>query len=125
MVTFDLLPLIENVNVLFSINTILGFCLIGLINALTMSLVAYRYFQVMQQCGYTSYEYVKWLLRRDNSHITRLAMVSSLSLLGFMLTNMACMVFNAWWVPYCGFGLYAIFLFVYLSSEAKKKNKLE
>ena len=124
MTTFDLLPLGQNINVLFSANTILGFCLIGFINAIIMALVAYRYFQVIQQCGYVSYEYKKWLLRRDNSHITRLAMLSQLSLLGFMLTNMAFMVFNSWWVSYCGFGLYSIFLFIYLSAEAKKKNKL-
>ena len=121
---FDILPLSQNVSELFAGIAILGFFLIGFINAILTSLIAYRYFQVIQQCGYVSYEYKKWLLRRDNTHLTRLAMLSQLSLLGFLLTNMALSVFNKWWVPYCGFILYGIFLFVYLSAEFKTKNKL-
>ena len=121
---FDILPLSQNGSELFAGFAVLGFCLIGFINAILMLLIAYRYFQVMQQCSYNGYEYKKWLLRRDNVHLTRVSMLSQLSLLGFLLTNMALSVFNAWWVSYCGFILYGLFLFIYLSSERKTKNKL-
>ena len=121
---FDILPLGHTFNELFSASSVLGFCLIGTINAVLMLLIAYRYFQVIQQCGYDGYEYRKWLLRKDNTHLLGLSMLTQMSLLGFLLTNMAFSVFNGWWVQYLGFVPYAIFLIVHLSGEKKAKNKL-
>ena len=121
---FDILPLGNTFNELFTGTAVLGFIGIGLINAVLMLLLGYRYLQVIQQCGYNGYEYRKWIFRKDNTHLNRLVMLTQMSLLGFLLTNMAFSVFNAWWVSYTGFILYAIFLVVYLSVEFKYKNKL-
>ena len=122
--TFDILPLGHTFNELFTGYLVLGFCCIGLINAVLMSLIAYRYLQVMQQCGYNAGEFLKWLFRKDNVCLNRLSMLSLLSVLGFLLTNMALSVFSGAWVSYCGFILYGIFLFIYLSAERKQKNKI-
>ena len=121
---FEIFPLGHTFNELFSGSSVLGFCLIGTVNAILMLLIAYRYFQVMQQCGYDGYEYKKWLLRKDNANLLGLTMLTQMSLLGFLLTNMAFSVFSGWWVPFCGFVPYAIFLIVHLSGEKKAKNKL-
>ena len=122
--SFDILPLGNNFNELFTGYAVLGFFLIGLINAVLMMMIAYRYFQVFQQCSYDGYEFRKWLFRKDNGNLTRLTMLSQMSLLGFLLTNMPLSVFNGSWVSYCGFISYGIFLFVYLQHEYKQKHKL-
>lgn len=121
---FDILPLGHTAGELFSGYKVLGFCIIGLINAVLMTLIAYRYFQVMQQCGYRSDEFNKWLFRNDNVCLSRLATLSMLSVLGFMLTNMALSVFKGAWVSYCGFIPYGIFLYIYISADRKHKDKI-
>jgi hypothetical protein len=105
------LPLeLENIGELFSINTILGFIIIGALNACLMVLISYKFFQTMQQCGYKGREYLTWLARKDNVFLTRLIMLSILSILGFLLTNMALSFIQHDFVRFSGFIVYFVFL---------------
>ena len=48
-----MLPLnLEQIYELFKISQLLSFVLIGLINAAVMLLISFKFFQIMQQCGY-------------------------------------------------------------------------
>ena len=84
-----LLPIEElnKISDMFAFYRILGFCAIGVINAILMIVVSYKFFQAIQQCNYKSGEYIKWLRKRDNPFISRLLMLSMLSILGFLLIN--------------------------------------
>ena len=119
------LPLeLENIGELFSLNTILGFIIIGALNACLMVLISYKFFQTMQQCGYKGKEYLTWLARKDNVFLTRLIMLSILSVLGFLLTNMALSFIQSDFVRFSGFIVYFFFLLVYFRGERKRKDKL-
>ena len=45
-----LLPMIESTKELFSFNVIFKFSIVGLINAIFMLLISYKFFQALQQC---------------------------------------------------------------------------
>ena len=120
-----LLPIdeLETIVDMFSIYRILGFCLIGLVNAVLMISISYRFFQAIQQCGYKGGPYLKWLKKRDNVFLTRLLMVSMLSMLGFLLVNMALSFIDHFIIKYLGFIVYFIFLAIYFKGERKRKTK--
>lgn len=109
---------------LFTARNLVYFVLTGLINAILMILVSYKFFQAIQQCGYKGNEYFKWLSGRDNVYKTRLFMLSMLSVLGFMLTNMALSFISHPIASYAGFAVYLLFLLVYLGGEKKRKDKI-
>ena len=107
----EILPVegIENASELFNIQRILGFILIGFINSLLMIAIAPKFFRAMQQCGYKGAGYYKWLNKRDNVYLTRIVMLSMLSVLGFLLVNMAVSFINHPLIKYSGFLVYFIF----------------
>ena len=121
----DVLPLdeLQTITDMFSVYRILGFLLIGLINAVLMIVISYRFFQAIQQCGYKGGPYLKWLKKRDNAYLTRLLMVSMLSMLGFLLVNMALSFIDHYIIKYLGFIVYFLFLAIYLNGERKRKSK--
>ena len=114
----------ENYRQLFSASTVIGFLIVGAINACLMVLISYKFFQTMQQCGYKGKDYLKWLARKDNIYLTRLCMLSILSILGFMLINMALLFLDHPIVKFSGFIVYFLFLLVYFRGERKRKDKL-
>ncbi len=119
------LPLnIDSINGLFKIDVIWGFLLVGLLNAVLMLSISYKFLQVVQQCGYNGKEYTKWLIRKDNANFNGIMMLSLLSVLGFMLVNMALSFINHYWVAYMGFSVYVFFLICYFINEFKKKDKV-
>ena len=120
-----MLPLdIEQIKLLFDIKLFWGFTIVGLINAILMLAISYKYLQMIQQCSYKGSEYFKWLARKDNAHYTRLQMLSLLSIFGFLLTNMALSFIDSTWVKYSGFILYFLFLVIYFKGELSRKEKL-
>ena len=120
------LPLeeLQKIADLFKGNLILGFTLIALCNATLMFIIALRFFESMQQCGYKASAYTKWIAKRDNAFITRLLMLSLMSILGFILINMTFSFLDNEVVKYLGFVAYFIFLFVYLRGESKRQSKI-
>ena len=119
------LPLnIDSISGLFNSNIILGFLLVGLLNGVLMLSISYKFLQVVQQCGYNGKEYAKWLIRKDNANFNGIMMLSLLSVLGFMLINMALSFINDYWVSYTGFAVYVLFLIFYFINEFKKKEKV-
>lgn len=103
---------------------LLGFIIAGFINAFLMIFIGHRFFEALQQCGYKGGQYFKWLKKRDNTYLTRLLMLSMLSVLGFLLVNMALSFIDHYLVSYAGFIAYFMFLIVYVSGEAKRKSKV-
>ena len=120
-----MLPLnLEQIYELFKISQLFSFVLIGLINAAVMLLISFKFFQIMQQCGYKGDDYLKWLVNKDNVSITRLSMLCLLSILGFLLTNMSLSFIDNPLIHYLGFIPSLIFMFVYVGGEKKSKSKL-
>ncbi len=120
-----MLPLdIETIRHLFSLEIILSFILIGLINAVLMMSISYRFLQAMQQCGYKGREYFKWLARKDNVYFNRLFMLSLLSTLGFILVNMAFSFIDHTIVDYIGFMVYIALLAISYVVDFKRKDKV-
>ena len=115
---------LERIKDLFSFYRILGFIAIGFINAILMIAISYKFFQALQQSGYNGSEYRKWLHRKSNAHRTRLTMLSMLSILGFLLVNMAVSFIDHVLVKYAGFLVYIVFLAIYFTGLKKKKEKL-
>ncbi len=122
----EILPIegIENASELFYLSRILGFLLIGFINSLLMIAIAPKFFRAMQQCGYKGAGYYKWLKKRDNVYLTRIVMLSMLSILGFILVNMAVSFISHPLVKYSGFLVYFLFLIIYFRNEVKNKPKV-
>ncbi|MBO5926609.1 MAG: UDP-N-acetylmuramoyl-tripeptide--D-alanyl-D-alanine ligase [Clostridia bacterium] len=119
------LPLnVESAKELFTLNIFLGFIITGFLNGLLMIAISYKFLQVLQQCGYNGREYLKWLVRKDNSSFNGLLMLSLLSVLGFVLINTSLSFINKFWVDYTGFLVYLLFLIVFFVSEFKRKEKL-
>ena len=120
-----MLPLqIQSLGELFSFSLILKFTLVALINTIFMCIVSLKFFQAVQQCGYKGAEYYKWIFAKENSKLTRLAMLSLLSVLGFMLTNMAFAFITNPIAHYLGFIWYFVFFTIYIVGEKKKKSKV-
>lgn len=109
---------------MLTVRVVLGYVLIAALNSALMYLIAVRFFQVMQQCGYRGKEYIKWTFRRDNPYVTRLLMLSMLSLLGFLLFVAGFSFVGENWVIYIGFIPYITFLIFYARGEIKRKSKV-
>ncbi len=109
---------------LISLNVILNFTIVGILNTVLTLIISYRFFQAIQQCGYRGADYFKWIFTKDNVKIKRLSMLSILSVLGFLLTNMAFSFLNAPYVAFFGFVWYLFFVIIYLIGESKRPNKI-
>ncbi len=109
---------------LLSTNVILTFSIIALINTFITLLLSYRFFQVLQQCGYKGADYYKWSFVKGNAKIKRLLSLSFLSILGFLLTNMAFAFLRAPYISFFGFIWYIFFIIIYQIGESKKPNKV-
>lgn len=122
----EILPVdgIERASDLLYVWRILGFLLIGFVNSLLMIAIAPKFFRAMQQCGYKGAGYYKWLKKRDNVYLTRIFMLSMLSVLGFLLVNMAVSFIEHPIAKYSGFLVYFLFLAVYFRNELKNKPKV-
>lgn len=114
---------ISRMGELFVPMRVLGFFLIGLINAALMLFLAPKFMRAVQQCGYRGGDYFKWLKKKDNEYLIRIIMLSMLSVLGFILVNMAVSFIDHPMIKYVGFLVYFFFLFVYFRAELKKKSR--
>ena len=94
---------LQNLSDLFTAKHIVGFIIIGLLNAVLMVFISYKFFQAMQQSGYKGGTYLKWLRKKDNSYLLSLFMLSVMSVLGFLLINMALSFIDSPWIKYAGF----------------------
>ncbi len=113
-----------NIALLFSSYPILVGLIMSICNTLLLLSVSYKFLQIMQQSGYERSGYFKWLRRRDNIYLRRLATVSMLSVLAFLLFNITFAFSEGEWSIYCGFIFYAIFIISYRQSEEKRIQKV-
>ncbi len=119
-----LLTNITLLNDLLSPNNTIIFIIISVINTFLTLIISYRFFQVMQQCGYRGADYFKWIFIKNNAKTKRLFMLSLLSILGFLLVTMAFAFLEYQNVCYLGFICYLIFFIIYLVGETKRHNKI-
>ena len=99
----------EQLSDVFTYLHIIGYLAISAVNALLLLLISHKFLQIMQQSGYEGFGYFKWLRRRDNVYLSRLAIVTMMSLLGFLLFNIAFAFADGWWIFYIGFIFYILF----------------
>lgn len=109
---------------LFSGNMFLLTVYIATCNTLLLLLISYKFLQIMQQSGYEGMGYFKWLRRRDNVYLSRLATVAMLSVLGYLLSTVALSFIEDEWTIYVGFLFYILFVLSYHRSDKKHIRKL-
>ena len=109
---------------LFSANMILTTVYVATCNTLLLLLISYKFLQIMQQSGYEGFGYFKWLRRRDNVYLSRLAIVAMLSVLGYLLTTVSLSFIEEDWTIFVGFLFYVIFILSYHRSDKKHIRKL-
>lgn len=114
----------ETVSEVFTGDGILACAFIALCNTLLLLLISYKFLQIMQQSGYEGFGYFKWLRRRDNVYLSRLATVSMLSLLSYLLFIISLSFIDGDWVIYTGFVFYVAFIFAYYKADKKHIRKL-
>ncbi len=103
---------------------ILTCAFLALCNTLLLVLISYKFLQIMQQSGYEGFGYFKWLRRRDNVYLSRLATVSMLSILSYLLFIIALSFIDGDWVIYAGFAFYVLFILIYYRADRKHKRKV-
>ena len=85
---------------------------LSIINAVVLCFIAYKFFQTIQLGGYRIRGYFSWLKATKGNYITRLFMLSFLSLLCILVTNTVFIFYtNNIYFGYIGL----IFYFVYCS----------
>ncbi len=98
---------------------------IAAVNTLLMFFASFKFVQTMQQSGYDGKGYMHWLKRKDNIYMMRLIIVSILSVLAFLIFNIAVMIFvKRQWVIYIGFFFYVLFFSVYIKKDRSVKSKV-
>ena len=98
---------------------------LSLINTIFMFFASFKFVQTLQQTGYDGRGYLSWLRRKDNIYMLRLIIVSILSILAFLIFNIAVMIFwQSYFAVYCGFGFYVMFFIVYIGKDRKVKSKV-
>ena len=85
------------------------YLVVALLNTLILFMVSYKFFQTIQQCGYDSYEYKKWLKKKENAFLLRTAMTSMLSVFLFLAASVAFLFWKSPFESYIGF------VFIYVS----------
>ena len=99
--------------------------LIAAANTVLMYFAVFKFMQTLQQSSYEGRGFLKWLKRRDNIYMMRLVIVSILSVLAYLIFNIAIMIFtDSEWVTFIGFIFYAVFFSVYISYDRRMKSRL-
>ena len=100
------------------------YLVVALLNTLILFMVSYKFFQTVQQCGYDSYEYKKWLKKKENAFLLRTAMTSMLSTFLFSATSVAFLFWKSPFESYLGFVFYIFFIAIYKYKDRQIKKKL-
>ena len=114
----------KNLSDVFTYAHLIAYFAISVANALLLLLISVKFLQIMQQSGYEGFGYFKWLRRRDNVYLTRLATLSMLSLLAFLIFNIVFAFADGAWVFYIGFVFYVLFSLNYYVVDKKRKKKI-
>lgn len=93
------------------------------VNTFFAAFMGRKFLQIFQSSGYMSLEYNKWTYRRDNVYLTRLCMVTMLSVLAYMIFSAAFSFIVRDWVVCLGFVFYLIFSIIYITADLKRKSK--
>lgn len=98
---------------------------LSVLNTVFMYFASFKFVQTLQQTGYDGRGYLSWLRRKDNIYMLRLIIVSILSILAFLIFNIAVMIFwESYFAVYCGFIFYVLFFIVYIGKDRKVKSKV-
>lgn len=109
---------------IFTSAHLIAYFAMSVANALLLLLISLKFLQIMQQSGYEGYGYFKWLRRRDNIYLSRLATLAMLSLLAFLIFNISFAFIDGVWIFYAGFIFYVAFSVNYFSADKKRKKKI-
>lgn len=112
-----------NYEELFSVNGILFLLIFSLVNCVITVLFSYKFYQILQQCGYRGEEYLLWISKQSKAYKS-LSMVSLLSFFAFTLITMAFSFVYKIWVAYVGFLPFLFFFIIFRIFKIKKKDKV-
>jgi len=94
-------------------------------NTVLLFFASFKFVQTLQQTGYDGKGFLKWLKRKDNIYMLRLIIVSILSMLAFLVFNIAIMLFyESPWIIYFGFAFYVFFFAIYIKKDRSVKTKV-
>ena len=98
--------------------------ILSLINGVVLCLCSYKFLQIVQLSGYKNKPYFSWIADTKSKNISKLAMLSFLSLACLIITNV---LFNAFQsdniLGYIGLIFYFYFCGVYINNQYKAKQK--
>ena len=113
----------QTISDIFSSQYMLLIVTFAIINMLFALPVSRKYMQILQQSGYVKSEYLRWMARRDNVYLSRLAMVTMLSMLSYFIFAIAFAFVENEIIMYLGFVFYVLFMIVYIRSDFKRREK--
>ena len=108
---------------IFSSQYMLVIAVLAIVNLLFAIPVARKYMQIIQQAGYVKSEYLRWLSKKDNVYVSRLSMLTLLSLLSYLIFSIAFAFVENDLIMFAGFLFYAFFLAIYIRTDFKRKEK--
>ena len=116
---------IESISQLFSLNNILIYLIIGILNAVILFFSSFKFMLVLQQCGYRGGRYFKWVSNKKTPYLSRLMLLCLLALLFFCVLNMCFEpILGVELSSYIGFAAYLLFTISYINTEASVNAKV-
>ncbi len=112
---------------IFDLGNLLIFFFLTLGNTILLTLIAGKFLLALQQCGYKGKRYLKWLRSKHNGYLSRLMLLSLMSILFFCVTCMCFSTIGETWnrpSAYIGLFAYLLFMLVYLDTERHVTEKL-
>ncbi len=86
--------------------------------------LGYKFLQALQQKGYVSSDYFKWINKKNNVFNSRVIMLSLLSTFAFCLYNAVFAFIDNDFFTLSGFVFYLLFALMYVLGERKMENKV-
>lgn len=110
---------------MFGLTNTLVYIAISVLNAILLFFASGKFLLGMQQLGYKGYRYIRWVLSRKNTYLSRLYLLSLLGFLFFMILGITfAPVVGDKFYSYTGFVAYIFFISVYIGTEKNVNEKL-
>ncbi len=114
-----------HISELFSKNQIIIYLIISVLNAALIFMASFKFLLSIQQSGYRTRRYFKWLNSRETPYKSRLMLLTLMGFLFFLvLSSCFTPIFGGEISSYVGFLAYILFTIVYVNTEASVNAKV-
>ncbi len=114
----------SSVSEIFDLPSGLTILCLAIFSGIITFCLAYKFLQALQQKGYVSSDYFKWINKKNNVFNSRVIMLSLLSCFAFCLFNAVFAFINNDFFTLIGLVFYLFFAVMYLLGERKMENKV-